>query len=151
MPKPKKIKEAVAFNNDETYEKAQLYLLLQTKIKSLTKEADELKTSLKSITEENGLVVPDSGSQYLEVHKKDAKTIILQNVCRTSVVPKANAAELVEEKLPALASRLTETILVLRDDRLEDMVKNGEISVEDAKSLLIEKTSYAFTPKYAKD
>lgn len=147
-PKPIK-KEVETFDNDKVYAKAKQYLDMKDTIKVATKTADEIKPTLVSVAEKSGTVL-DSGTQYLEVICEGKPTIILQNICKTSMIPKSNVQNIIKEKFPHWEKELLETTTIFRADRLEQMVETGEITHAQAKLLLIEKTSYAFTPKYLK-
>lgn len=149
MPKRKvaDVIDKALINESASYIMAHRYLELQKLVKDTTAISDEIKTELKELVTKEGVVIPASGSYHLELGTDKVKKIILTNICRTTIKPKATAVEIVKSKFPEFADQLIETAEYFREDRIEGLLESGKLTKEQAEQLLSITTNYAFTCK----
>ena len=109
-------------------------------IKDIEAENKKTRIPLEEYAKKFGLV-QESGSIVAELTHAD-KTILLKETIRASKVLTAQAADILK------AGKFTdcfETIEIIREDILEQMILNEQIPIEDVQRIYELKTSYAFS------
>lgn len=109
-------------------------------IKDIEAENKKIRVPLEEYAKSNG-VKQESGSIVAELTHAD-KTILLKETLRTSQVLTAEALDIIKkEKL----TECIETVEIIREDILEQMILNEQVPVETVKKIYALKESYAFS------
>ena len=140
----------MANKNDKIFSKVESFIKADTEAKKFGKVAAALKEELKEFLEKSG--TKDTEGNLLYPVIKDGKVIVMKNSLRVSTNLRVDALERLEDITLSRAdrARVTETITIVRDDVLEELISNGTISGKDAKGLYSLTNSYAFSAKESK-
>lgn len=113
-------------------EKAAIYMDLKEKIAVLGAEQDVLKEDLKNIARDAGALVPNGHKVLMTGDYK----LILEK--RLSAKIDAEKAEPIL-KAKGLWSKVTKTITVIDEDKIEDAVNSGKLSKAEARKFIVSK------------
>lgn len=139
-------KDVVTKSNKKSIgEKAIEYNEVKQEIKTLTARAEKLKKELRTVIDNKGTSTPQ-GHRICTV-KSSQGDLQLTATCRTKTYLKANAIEIITERLPELRKTLIERVEVVREDRLTTLIENGTIPVRVARQIIGTEDNYAFSVK----
>ncbi len=125
---------------ENLYEKIVRFNELKKEIEKLELEKGAIRDSLMSVVDKNGLQIA-SGSKVFKCDEFE-----LQNIARTSIViNEVKAKDTLSKK--RLWSSVLVTIVKIDDKKVEDLLKEGKLSVEEYDKMTDKKISYAFSVK----
>lgn len=138
-------------NKSEAYKKAFDFIEKNEQVKSLNKEIAPLKEELKEATSNHGVVLdPNKGHQILTLEGSKG-TVVLTNTCKVSTTLRPSALEVIKENFSSKEIKdLIEKVEIVRDDVLEQMVKEGKVPDHIVKKLYKTDDTYAFSGKIVK-
>lgn len=138
-------------NRSEAYKKAVEFIEKNEQVKTLNKEIAPLKEELKQSTSDHGEVLdPNKGHQVLTLEGSKG-TVVLTNTCKVSTILRPSALEVIKENFSTKEIKdLIEKVEVVRDDVLEQMVKEGRVPDHVVKKLYKTEDTYAFSGKIIK-
>jgi len=137
---PSKDKGSNSTTKSRLVEKIKTYNQNDFKIKLLTKKNAPIKEELKQLVETKGYQTPN-GSKRLEVSDE----FELVNTVRTTAKLVPEAVSLIEKHLSE--HKLIETVKVVREDKLQQLIEDGVISKRLANRLYELSETFAFSVK----
>jgi hypothetical protein len=133
-----------------SYSEAELYLRLDKNIKDLSKDRDARKAEYKEFVLTAGKKQEDD-SLVVVVSDKNKQPIQFKVAKRYSAELSGSAIDIIIQECTRLQRRqLIETVEIVRFDRLQEMIKSGDISPELGEKLITLKEQNVFTADFQK-
>lgn len=93
--------------------------------------------------------VDANGNQYVVVSHQGVDFVI-EKTSRKTTEEKVDAIEIIKRKHPRLKHLLIETVEVLREDKLSELLLKGKLEEDEIKELVDVKEGFAFSVKIKK-